>query len=81
MGPNGEAAFAVLKQEIPNHVTLSTDDQARSVTRSWGRFFGPGGGAQLHRPPKWIHEFGDGRNVAGSDPDDGTGDCGDADSW
>jgi hypothetical protein len=31
--PNGEANFAVLKHEIPNHVTLSADDQARSVTR------------------------------------------------
>jgi hypothetical protein len=30
--PN-EANFSVLKHEIPNHVTLSTDDQVRSVTR------------------------------------------------
>jgi hypothetical protein len=31
--PNGEAGFAELKKEIPNHVTLSAEDQAQSTTR------------------------------------------------
>ena len=31
--PNGEAGFAELKNEIPNHVTLSAEDQTQSTTR------------------------------------------------
>jgi hypothetical protein len=31
--PNGIATFAMCKQEVPNHLSLSADDLAGSVTR------------------------------------------------